>query len=538
LALRSAGGFLLARGAAGLLIVALVFCQGYWETGILNPAGGLALLAWLASSSAFALLGRRMRWISNRFLGAMLFADSIAAAFAVRATGGIEGQSVLLLALPVLAGGLSLYRRTALALGFLAAVLYGLLGLEELRAGGNPGLLWSSIIFHALLLSAFGLAAGVIGMRVALSLQEAARSRSELQAVRLSTDRIVESISCGLIAVDAIGKIRLLNPEAQRVLGNGESACDIWTLLEDHNRPLLRILEDDLRGSSGGRDEEIKLRCRGGKRVPGWVKVAPVTDSGGEFHGLVMLFWDLTERKRLDELARRRERLATVGELAAGLAHEIRNSLKPITGCIELLQKRGHLAPAAGPMMEVIGREADALQAFLNQFLALARDKTLKFEELDLEELTRAEAQALLIGKRWVGREVRVAEGGGVRLCGDRDWLRQILRNLILNGLEAGECGAVHVGFERFERGGEVWVRVRVCDEGPGLRGLDACEAFQPFTTTKTNGTGLGLSIVQRGVHEHGGSVAFDTAHTGGGRIVVELPTAPAGVSPRNKQAA
>jgi len=272
------------------------------------------------------------------------------------------------------------------------------------------------------------------------------------------------------------------------------------------------------------RDGERILRPPGRRPFPAWIKLAPVTDADGADRGRVLLFWDLTERKRLERAARRSQRLSAVAELSGGLAHEIRNSLRPITGCAELLRSQGLLPESARPMVEIITREADSLEVFLSQFLALARDKRVKLEPFDLEELIRQEGNAVTMAGHPASGEVVVAGGGGVRLRGDPDWLRQVFRNVILNGMEAKPGGTVRVGFRRFRRHGRPWVRVTVEDDGPGIAPEDRRRVFRPFWSGKSAGTGLGLPIALRGVREHGGRIGLQTRQSGGTAVRVDLP--------------
>jgi signal transduction histidine kinase len=238
----------------------------------------------------------------------------------------------------------------------------------------------------------------------------------------------------------------------------------------------------------------------------------------------VLLFWDLTERKRLERAARRSQQRSAIAQLSGGLAHEIRNSLRPITGCVELLQSQQLLPAAAAPMVDVIMREACSLEAFLSQFLALARDKSLKFEAIDLDELIGQEAHALALASTPADARVVLEGDRELRVRGDRDWLRQVFRNLILNGLEAKPGGAVRVRLGRIRRHDRPWVRVTVEDEGPGIAPEDRRRAFRAFWSGKPAGTGLGLPIALRGVREHGGCIRLDARRSVGTAVRVELP--------------
>ena len=512
--------FLVIRWSVGLVAAALIGLQSAWGEGPepLQAASGLA--TWLLLSSI------AVGWIpgASRLLGLALFGDAAAAAVVVYSSGSLHSPALLLLALPVLAGGLIYHWRVGFLLGLFTALLYALIALGQSRLGMLPGELWVRVIFHTAFFSCMGIAAGLLAKRMASSLREAAATRSELEAVRMSTDRIVDSLSCGLLTVDASGEVRCRNPEARRLLNLDAEAEQIPAPVRDGNTDLFAMLEAGSRGEPRSLDAEWSLMDATGHRFPAWVKVTPVIDIQGQTRGLVALFWDLTERKQLEELARRRERLATVGELSAGLAHEIRNSLKPITGSIEMLQARNHLPPDIDPVMEMITREADSLEAFLSQFLALARDKTLKLEQIDIEDLISREVEAIKVGRSWQARSVAISSHAEVGVQGDREWLRQVFRNLILNAFEATAKGQIEVRLERFARDQQRWVRVRIADEGPGLGDMGDREPFQPFRTTKPGGTGLGLSIAQRGVEEHGGKIAFDRSRSRGACVVVELP--------------
>jgi PAS domain S-box-containing protein len=502
----SPGRFLLARLLVGVLAAGLIGLQGAWLGRPATMYAALLLAAWLsATTAALAAGGRRRGAAGGAPAMVVLFGDCLATGVVVRAAGSLSSPTLLLMALPVLGGGMLYQWRPGLLLGLFASLLYALIGLVDARLGMLPGALWSLIALHTLLFASMGAAAGLLGRQMAASLREAAETRTEMAAVRLSTDRVLEALSCGVIAVDPAGMARAVNPEAGRLLGLSVEGAPLPREVAEANQELMAMLAA---GSVERRPAEAELWLAGasGERFPAWVKLSPVIDAEGRMHGLVALISDLTAYKRLEELARQRERLAMVGELSAGLAHEIRNSLKPITGSIELLQGR--------------------LEAFLSQFLTLARDKTLKLEDIDLEDLIEREARALQVGRGCEGRPLRiVAEGdGGHHVRGDRQWLRQVFRNVILNAFEADPLGRVEARLERFERDGRRWTRTRIVDGGAGLSGLDQREAFRPFRTTKPGGSGLGLPIAQRGVEEHSGRIAFDPGWPRGGCVVIELP--------------
>jgi len=513
--------FRLARAGVGLAGLLLIAAR-------VSPEGTGPVLAslcavggWLAFSTLLAGLGAVERRWPRPALAALLTGDLLATAVAVRIAGDSGGPTLLLLAIPVLAAGLLLEWRAGLVQGLLAAAVSRALAL--LPGGQVAEVLWPIGLYYAGAFATIGLAAGFLGMRHSASLRDAACSRRELAAVRLSTDRIVESLGCGLIAVDAAGGLQTVNLEARRLLNLTGTIPEMEAQLASHHPRFWRRLVARS-ADMAVHDGERVLRPPGRRPFHAWTRLAPVTDAHGIDGGRVLLFWDLTERKRLEQAARHSQRLSAIAELSGGLAHEIRNSLRPITGCAELLRAQGLLPDTARPMIDVITREADSLEAFLSQFLALARDKVVKLEAVDIEELIGEEARALMLAGVPSGGRVDVLVNGGTPLRGDRDWLRQIFRNLILNGLEAKSGASVRVAFRRFRSRGRPWVRVTVADDGPGIALEDRGRVFRPFWSGKPAGTGLGLPIALRGVREHRGRIGLETSRSGGTVLRVDLP--------------
>ncbi|MDM7916872.1 MAG: ATP-binding protein, partial [Candidatus Eisenbacteria bacterium] len=255
--------------------------------------------------------------------------------------------------------------------------------------------------------------------------------------------------------------------------------------------------------------------------VPVEVTTNPVRDREGEAHGLVVLLADLTERRAREEDGRRRERLAVIGELSAGLAHEIRNSLKPITGSVELLRRE---LPAGEPgrdtLMEIILREAEALENFLTEFLTFARDRKLQLEPVPVETLLGEELESLNATPGSAFRLVRpAASEPSLRVRADRSCLRQIVRNLGLNALEAGGA-PIELGWRRDGVEAEIFVR----DHGPGIPEELRARVFEPFFTTKPQGTGLGLAIAHDLADRLGGRLVLTPATGGGTRASIRLP--------------
>ena len=259
------------------------------------------------------------------------------------------------------------------------------------------------------------------------------------------------------------------------------------------------------------------------KIVPVEVSTSPILDGRGRYRGTVVLFSDLTERMERERERRQQERLALVGQLSAGLAHEIRNSLKPITGSVELLRlEEESFSGAQNHLMEIILREAENLESFLTEFLAFARDKSLQVAAIPLERVLEEEADALATAS---SRRIELIRPGepedGSALCiADRSALGQVIRNLGLNGLEASsEDEPLELGWRWDGEEAEVFVR----DRGEGISQEIAAQAFDPFFTTKAHGTGLGLAIARDLIERQGGRLTLESAEGGGTMARIRL---------------
>ncbi len=231
----------------------------------------------------------------------------------------------------------------------------------------------------------------------------------------------------------------------------------------------------------------------------------------------------LRERERLQNALVQRERLAAVGQLSAGLAHEVRNPLASIQGAAEVLQDAAAPDDPRGRMLAIIREETARLNGVLTRFLAFARPGGDVRATLDLgEELDRL---ADLLRHRDQAPEIHVERPGGpAPVAADRDRLRQMLLNLGLNAVQAaGPDGRVALGLQA---GDDHW-RITVTDTGPGFGEEALRNLGTPFYTTSPEGSGLGVAISLRAARDHDGDLAVDTGYTDGARVVVTLPRPP-----------
>ena len=235
------------------------------------------------------------------------------------------------------------------------------------------------------------------------------------------------------------------------------------------------------------------------------------------------LLQDLTEIRRQEGEARRRDRLAAVGELAAGIAHEIRNSILPVSGSVQLLTQELETNEEQSRLFEMILRETESIERFVGSLLNYTSTRPLRLETLDLAGLAREAAEET--GLRGAEAPAVEIEGGEATAHADAEQIRQVVRNLLGNALDAtGPEGRIRLR-TGVDAGGQAWIEV--VDDGPGVPEGDRGRVFQPFVTQKPGGTGLGLPIAARIVEDHGGRIVLDAASGGGARFRVTLPGAP-----------
>jgi two-component system sensor histidine kinase HydH len=232
----------------------------------------------------------------------------------------------------------------------------------------------------------------------------------------------------------------------------------------------------------------------------------------------------LDERERLERELVQRERLAAVGQLSAGLAHEIRNPLASIKGATEMLQDHEPAATGRGRMLAIVHEETARLNDVLGRFLDFARPSTGERGRFDLvAELTEV---VELIRHRDRAPQVTLdLRTDRALVHGDRTGIRQLLLNLLLNAAEAAgpaPTGTVQVSLTATGSGQEL----AVVDNGPGFSAEALASLGTPFFTTREGGTGLGLATSLRIAADHGGELVIDDAHQGGARVVVRLPAA------------
>ncbi|MBI1799576.1 MAG: PAS domain-containing protein [Candidatus Eisenbacteria bacterium] len=445
-------------------------------------------------------------------------------------TGGRDSQFMLFFGLVVITAGL-----LAGVPGGLFAVLGACVAvaivphlatrLGPLAVRGVEGAMPAPGLLIAFLAVMGGLS-GVLGDRVRRTRADLEDTARALDRMRLDHDVILRHLTSGVLTVDAAGRVAYLNPTAEQVLGIRALAVrgqHLQSALPDRLGPLREAIQDSLRRNAPRARAEFMLSGAAGRALPLGLSTNPLMHDG-ETTGVVAVFQDLTEAREMERRVRRNETLAELGGLAAGIAHELRNGLNPISGSVECLQRELRLEGENAVLMGLIATECNRLNRFVSDLLSYARERDVAPEPIDLDEHLAELCETL-------GRDPRCREGLAVRfesagrpgvIRADREQIRQVWLNLATNAFEAMRNGGTLV--VRWLDAGELQRAVEFEDQGPGIAPEHLAQIGQPFFTTKEGGTGLGVAIAQRIVERHGGSLSFISVPNQGTTVRVVLP--------------
>jgi len=493
----------------------------------------------LPFSPFFALIGATyaltvvhallLRFLSRRLeplVYVQVIGDLVIITGLVYLTGGSRAGFALLYPIAVLAGGTLLTRRSGgLTLAGLATVFYAGL-LLSVRAGklspqgliDVPDLSLRSLLYSIFVTGVACATVAVIGSYLASSLRSTSEQLEErtgqVADLQQLTQAIVSSIHSGLITADPGGRILFVNQYGRAILGRSPSELLGRSVREVFGPQLatLRTAEDLARidvAYERGRDDSLELG----------VSVSPLATTEG---GHLLVFQDLTSIKRLEREVRAKEKLAAVGEMAAQLAHEIRNPLGSISGSAQVLLAESGIGGEQARLLDIIRRESKRLSDSLNSFLSQSRPVSPSVA-LDLKDVV-AEAVTLLRNSPEVKPEHSIdfeADEGPHVCLADRYQISQVFWNLSRNALEAmPDGGRLTIRLRRRE---DVVV-LSVRDEGRGLDREAQRRIFEPFRSGGGSGTGLGLAIVFRIVREHRGDISVKSAPLRGTEFEVHLP--------------
>jgi two-component system sensor histidine kinase PilS (NtrC family) len=447
--------------------------------------------------------------------------------------GGISSPFTMLYLVVISVAATLLRRRAALLVANIAYLLYAATQLAlhfgwlpPARAGENaaPSLLYYNLAIHFLGFYGVALLTSYLARNVTLAERELAEKRESLADLQVAHQDVVQSISAGLLTTDGEGRVTSVNRAGEQLLRRDGS----W--LVGRHAGEIGLLPPDSWG-------ELVAACRRGERVrtefehggtdgKAWYgfTMTALTDAHGRQGGYILIFQDLTEWRALQAELRIKDRMAAVGELAAGLAHEIGNPLAAISGSVQLLAPGAReLDPQRSQLLSIVLRESQRLDRTIKSFLQFARPKERESSLFDIAALLAEHVELLRNSPELsAAHEVELALAPpSARVMGDADQISQIFWNLARNAIKAMPHGGRLTISGRLLDG---VYQLRVADTGRGMSAVERDKLFQPFKSFFDEGSGLGMAIVYRIVQEHGGRLQVESAPGRGSAITVELP--------------
>ncbi len=501
------------------------------ELGVVEQSLFIAILVSYAASLAYLFVLRKSKQVSPRFAFVQALGDVAFANVVVYLTGGTESIFVFLLPLCVVSAANVLTRRSALIASAVACLLFVFFTIGQQQqwlpapilaaASANPSRLLGLLLIDLGAICLTGLLAGYLAEQLRKAREALVVREEAYQALEQLHEDIVRSVSSGILTIDGQGRVSSINPAAERILGQSASG-----LLGRPVSEALPFWHDDMAGwaSRASGDFEAEFAMPSGDRRWLGISAAPlVAPNRVADAGLVISLSDLTDRHAMAEAVQRSEKLAALGQLSAGLAHELRNPLASMSGSIQLLSESARLDAEDRQLMDIVLREADRLDALITDFLRFARPRPLQPGHFDLSRAIHA--SLALLRNRPTDKAFTIVESlpESLPFFGDADQLGQVIWNLLVNAAQAlrQEGGDIRVAARGLSDGA---VEITVSDTGVGIDERHLSSLFDPFFTTKQGGTGLGLSIAHAIVQAHEGRVEVTSRVGEGTSFRVVLP--------------
>jgi two-component system sensor histidine kinase HydH len=373
---------------------------------------------------------------------------------------------------------------------------------------------------------AMALGAFLIGLAVLASLflaQGYKLASRALAKVRAFSDQVVENLPMGLIATDEYGKVAAYNQTAEAILGIPSDTVFAESAAKVLPQELWKLTER-LGNSGTVVEEEVECQTASSTGVPLKVSGAVLHGDDEGFLGYVFIFRDLVEVRRLQQEVERTKRLASLGSLAAGVAHEIRNPLSSVKGFATYFREKLKDSPQDRDTATTMIQEVERLDRVIGQLLEFARPSTLKIKPVRVTDLIRHSLKLIEGDARTKGVEVKADLPANLpQALMDADRMNQVLLNLYLNAIQAMDGGGVlQVTVSRDDS--RKLTTITVSDNGRGIEAADQERIFDPYFTTKSDGTGLGLAIVHKILDAHGGSIKVRSQKGAGTTVTMTLP--------------
>jgi two-component system, NtrC family, sensor histidine kinase PilS len=486
--------------------------------------------------SIFYVIARRFSKRLRLQAGLQLIADVALVTWLVWATGDVTSPYTVLYIIVIAVASLLLGPRAAIltsvgcVLSFTGVSLFAATGLlprfSQLSNVPSRIKTIQTIGLNDVAFFVVGLLAARLAERQSrydVELSEATQTLANLRALH---ERIVESIRSGVITTDLEGRIYTFNTAAEEITGYrvadviGKEATIFFGELDER-------VQHSLRAAAAGEPTprfEADCLSSDGLHLRLGFGISPLFSESGETTGLVTTFQDLTDVRAMEETSRRQDRLAAVGRVAAGIAHEIRNPLAAMRGAIQVLHSDTQPDSSEAELMQIILRESDRLNKIIADFLTYARPHAGAFNAIDLRESLSETFTLLRHSPEIIDGHIleSALPDEPVMVNADSARLKQVFWNLARNAIQAMPDGGTLRAETRIKSTGRI--RITFSDTGNGMTPEQVERLFEPFSSSTSGGTGLGLSIVYQIIRDHGGTINVRSIEGEGTTITMEIP--------------
>jgi two-component system sensor histidine kinase PilS (NtrC family) len=478
-----------------------------------------------------------------RLTYAQLSGDVALSAALVTITGGSDSVFTFFFSLTIVNAAIILYRRGAFIIASAASVFFVLIALsemgvlseslqftEEIAAMPTSPVLIKryittriyNVVINLLAFYSIAFLSSYLAEQVRRTSEAHHETQLSLEDLKALHHNIVSSIRSGLITIGLDRKITFFNQAVEELSGNYEGqvlGTDIVKVF-----PALRHILSNKDKLELLTVETTTQMLKGRSALLQW-SISPLLDGTGKRIGQVLFVQDVTRVRDMEEQIERAEQFAVIGELAARIAHEIRNPLASISGCIQMLKSSQNDEDTSKRLMSIVLREIGHLNLWINDFLEFSRPSHIEKHSVDITRMLKETIEAFEHDDAMENSSVDVEARQQWLVKGDPVRLKQVFWNLLKNSSQAMPFGgSIHVVVEDCRHRGAMMIRASVSDQGVGISQEVKEQIFDPFFTTKQGGTGLGLATCFRIIQEHGGTIEVESELGQGSTFSVYLP--------------
>ncbi len=498
----------------------------------------------------YALLLKKVKDL-NQYAFFQIAIDHLFITILIYFTGGKESFFPITYIFSIIGSSMIFYKRGALYSASFSSLLYALLLLLQLQHWINPfgqspiydpSQIFYSLIIYMATFYIVAILSGTISEELKKKKKELIQKQVDYNQLETFNRNIIQSLDSGLLTIDLSGNINFLNRTAEKILNRNEEELknvSIYHLFPKINEVIEKVKKKTSDVLSDYQRYETLLTHQDGKKIHLGFSISPLTNPEGSLIGHTLIFQDITKFKEMEEQMKRVDKMAAVGVLASGMAHEIRNPLASLSGSIQMLKSELTLDDSQQHLMEITLRESERLNALITDFLLFAHPPQTHKILYPIERIIE-ETIDLFIHSPSFHDGIRLFRPNGseeMQASIDPDQIRQVFWNLFINAAQAmSDGGEIRVQLRKGNAWGgtslsfppqlrkKEWVKISITDSGNGIPPEEKEKIFEPFFTTKENGTGLGLSIVHKIIENHNGLIKVESELGRGSTFMIFLP--------------